>query len=161
MADLDEIVRQAERALATARPKKPARNQPCWCGSGRKYKGCHWDADQAVRALPEMSSILQEVAGPVPGEPSLARLQTAVRLAAVAWNASRRPDTEAALAAAAERLTTDPAHRAPILRSLQGMSARAARWPDDPRVVVKAEVVPDGDGGFTIRAATAVGEAAR
>lgn len=21
-------------------PKKPERNEPCWCGSGRKYKKC-------------------------------------------------------------------------------------------------------------------------
>lgn len=22
--------------------KKPGRNEPCWCGSGKKYKRCHW-----------------------------------------------------------------------------------------------------------------------
>jgi preprotein translocase subunit SecA len=22
--------------------RKPGRNEPCWCGSGRKYKKCHW-----------------------------------------------------------------------------------------------------------------------
>ncbi|MBN1773864.1 MAG: SEC-C domain-containing protein [Deltaproteobacteria bacterium] len=22
------------------------RNDPCWCGSGKKYKHCHYDADQ-------------------------------------------------------------------------------------------------------------------
>ncbi len=22
--------------------KKPGRNDPCWCGSGKKYKHCHW-----------------------------------------------------------------------------------------------------------------------
>lgn len=26
--------------------KKPGRNDPCYCGSGKKYKNCHWDADQ-------------------------------------------------------------------------------------------------------------------
>lgn len=26
---------------------KPGRNEPCWCGSGRKYKHCHLQADQA------------------------------------------------------------------------------------------------------------------
>ena len=25
---------------------RPARNDPCWCGSGKKYKDCHWRADQ-------------------------------------------------------------------------------------------------------------------
>ena len=28
--------------------KKPGRNDPCWCGSGKKYKKCHLDADQAA-----------------------------------------------------------------------------------------------------------------
>jgi preprotein translocase subunit SecA len=22
--------------------KKPGRNEPCWCGNGKKYKKCHW-----------------------------------------------------------------------------------------------------------------------
>jgi len=25
---------------------KPGRNQPCWCGSGKKYKTCHYDSDR-------------------------------------------------------------------------------------------------------------------
>ncbi|MGI6157548.1 MAG: preprotein translocase subunit SecA [Saccharofermentanales bacterium] len=24
----------------------PGRNEPCWCGSGKKYKNCHWAQDQ-------------------------------------------------------------------------------------------------------------------
>jgi hypothetical protein len=27
------------------RPERPGRNEPCWCGSGKKYKRCHLDAD--------------------------------------------------------------------------------------------------------------------
>jgi preprotein translocase subunit SecA len=26
--------------------EKPGRNDPCWCGSGKKYKDCHWRADR-------------------------------------------------------------------------------------------------------------------
>ncbi len=26
--------------------KRPGRNDPCWCGSGKKYKDCHWKEDQ-------------------------------------------------------------------------------------------------------------------
>ncbi len=26
-------------------PKRPSRNAPCWCGSGKKYKRCHADSD--------------------------------------------------------------------------------------------------------------------
>ncbi|HDQ72474.1 MAG TPA: methionyl aminopeptidase [Chloroflexi bacterium] len=29
--------------------RKLSRNDPCWCGSGRKYKNCHWKQDQAAR----------------------------------------------------------------------------------------------------------------
>jgi hypothetical protein len=28
--------------------KKPGRNDPCWCGSGKKYKKCHLEADRAA-----------------------------------------------------------------------------------------------------------------
>jgi methionyl aminopeptidase len=28
-----------------ARTTRPGRNDPCWCGSGQKYKKCHLDAD--------------------------------------------------------------------------------------------------------------------
>jgi hypothetical protein len=30
--------------------QKSGRNDPCWCGSGRKYKDCHYSLDQAQRA---------------------------------------------------------------------------------------------------------------
>ena len=29
---------------------KPGRNEPCWCGSGRKYKKCHEPVDIDKRA---------------------------------------------------------------------------------------------------------------
>jgi tetratricopeptide (TPR) repeat protein len=29
--------------------KKPGRNEPCWCGSGKKYKRCHLDADASTK----------------------------------------------------------------------------------------------------------------
>lgn len=38
-------VGEVSAPAATAR--KPGRNEPCWCGSGRKYKHCHLHADQA------------------------------------------------------------------------------------------------------------------
>ncbi len=38
---------------STARPAKaPGANDPCWCGSGTKYKKCHRDADAKGRAPP-------------------------------------------------------------------------------------------------------------
>lgn len=29
--------------------KKPGRNEPCWCGSGKKYKACHLPIEEAER----------------------------------------------------------------------------------------------------------------
>ena len=29
----------------------PERNEPCWCGSGKKYKKCHYNFDQKVESL--------------------------------------------------------------------------------------------------------------
>ena len=35
-------------------PHKPGRNEPCWCGSGKKYKACHLrqDEDEAKKTAP-------------------------------------------------------------------------------------------------------------
>ncbi len=30
--------------------KKPGRNEPCWCGSGEKYKKCHLPEDEKQAA---------------------------------------------------------------------------------------------------------------
>jgi hypothetical protein len=34
--------------INTTSREKPGRNDPCWCGSGKKYKKCHLDADRAA-----------------------------------------------------------------------------------------------------------------
>ena len=31
--------------------KKIGRNDPCWCGSGKKYKQCHWAFDEKLQEL--------------------------------------------------------------------------------------------------------------
>jgi hypothetical protein len=36
----------AQRLEVPAPRRKPARNDPCWCGSGKKYKHCHMRADR-------------------------------------------------------------------------------------------------------------------
>ncbi len=35
---------------------KIGRNQPCWCGSGKKYKTCHLDSDRGAISPPEPTS---------------------------------------------------------------------------------------------------------
>jgi len=37
------------RAILKTPPKSAAnlsRNEPCWCGSGKKYKKCHYESDR-------------------------------------------------------------------------------------------------------------------
>lgn len=46
--------------MTTATKSKPGRNQPCWCGSGAKYKKCHLEADEAERDLQSVASGLAE-----------------------------------------------------------------------------------------------------
>ena len=39
---------KSAREEPTQPRKKLGRNEPCWCGSGKKYKKCHLDADRAA-----------------------------------------------------------------------------------------------------------------
>jgi hypothetical protein len=41
---------EEEEQLFTPAPPKLGRNDPCWCGSGKKYKKCHLAADEAADA---------------------------------------------------------------------------------------------------------------
>ncbi len=38
---------------ARAPHRKLGRNDPCWCGSGKKYKNCHWRYDHGLGPPPE------------------------------------------------------------------------------------------------------------
>ena len=55
VSDLDKMLVKrpmtpADFALPNTPPESPGRklrrNDPCWCGSGKKYKHCHWRSDQ-------------------------------------------------------------------------------------------------------------------
>lgn len=39
-------------------PNRPGRNDPCWCGSGKKYKNCHWNADEQEAIAKALSTNL-------------------------------------------------------------------------------------------------------
>ena len=45
----DEDGEDQETMPVVAAPR-PGRNDPCWCGSGKKYKKCHLEADEAERS---------------------------------------------------------------------------------------------------------------
>jgi hypothetical protein len=42
-ANVDKLLQQAPPS------SRPGRNDPCWCGSGKKYKHCHWHQDRSQR----------------------------------------------------------------------------------------------------------------
>ncbi|MFO7916450.1 MAG: SEC-C metal-binding domain-containing protein, partial [Anaerolineae bacterium] len=40
------LVSASEKSEARRRLRELGRNDPCWCGSGKKYKHCHLREDQ-------------------------------------------------------------------------------------------------------------------
>ncbi|GAB4431158.1 MAG: hypothetical protein Kow0031_12230 [Anaerolineae bacterium] len=47
-AETEEVLRKVKARTAQAkRPSSPGRNDPCWCGSGKKYKQCHMKSDRS------------------------------------------------------------------------------------------------------------------
>jgi hypothetical protein len=40
---------EAPEPVRASAKDKLGRNDPCWCGSGKKYKNCHYRTDQAER----------------------------------------------------------------------------------------------------------------
>jgi hypothetical protein len=67
--------------LLSPRPKGPqvelGRNDPCWCGSGKKYKKCHSKSDELKRVEARYSAQLSARqsgrGGLVPGKGGKAR----------------------------------------------------------------------------------------
>src|SRR5260370_42496407 len=53
---------EAKIAEAKARLAKLGRNEPCSCGSGKKYKKCHLVGDEAAAAPPPTAPTAQELA---------------------------------------------------------------------------------------------------
>ena len=43
MGFLDRLFHRSKPPAAAA---NLGRNDPCWCGSGKKYKRCHYDVDR-------------------------------------------------------------------------------------------------------------------
>ena len=49
--DRPEVAQQIERLVNTGYDLLLGRNEPCWCGSEKKYKHCHMKADQSSERL--------------------------------------------------------------------------------------------------------------
>lgn len=40
--------------------EQPGRNDLCWCGSGKKYKKCHWELDEKIEEFQRQGHIVPE-----------------------------------------------------------------------------------------------------
>src|SRR5437764_14833379 len=47
-------------AVVSSPRRRPGNNEPCWCGSGQKYKRCHRDVDRQQM----VEEIKEEVSSP-------------------------------------------------------------------------------------------------
>ncbi len=57
--------------MTEAPPERPARNEPCHCGSGKKYKHCCLAKDEEIeRALRAQQASAAPPAAPAEDEPS-------------------------------------------------------------------------------------------
>ena len=65
----DDVMRQDTRERQVTQPiraeKTVGRNDPCPCGSGKKYKVCHMRSDQSGSGAPPAAQ--KASAGPAPG----------------------------------------------------------------------------------------------
>jgi hypothetical protein len=50
-SDRPKVARQVEQLVDVRDDRLLGRNEPCWCGSGKKYKHCHMKADQSSEHL--------------------------------------------------------------------------------------------------------------
>lgn len=153
----DPLQLYAERLLdqleahpcATPRAHKLGRNERCWCRSGKKYKRCHWQADQdkggAFRLRP-MSEIIHAICQTVPppeGGWTQASLEIVANMAGLAWNYSRSPRGQGDAVELAQMLNLPSLEAEQEAVELLTLLLPVARLidPDDPRSVVRVEAV--------------------
>jgi len=142
-----------ERANQQHRRKR-GRNERCWCGSGKKYKRCHWDRDRdagGTGRLPAMSDHLQRLCDEVVPRPDATDLEAyrrILKLASLAWNRSRMPrqrrreDLRELLGDGA--VGEDRDALVGLIEHLTAVAEEVA--PDDPRLVVEARLIDRGVG---------------
>jgi hypothetical protein len=150
----------SDRPMPARRRERPGRNEPCWCGSGKKYKRCHLDDDERSEREAEsvaerdvsstVSAALLDVAGPLlddAGDDAELQ-QEAIDTAAMAWNLCvvEAHGEPGALARALARMPAS-AERDELESLLTLLMARKRQLhPDDDRLVEDATIVDGPDG---------------
>lgn len=143
------------RALRQAMRGRLGRKHPCWCGSGKRYKNCHFGADEAeLRDRPKMSEILDDMvdaAGGLELCSSREEAEVLIVFASLVWNATRLEDDAECDEVLDSFLRGAPAGLREVADQMMDV---AYSWPFDRRFVAKASVLDDPPGGWEIVAAT-------
>lgn len=81
--------------MTSTQTARPGRNEPCHCGSGRKYKQCHLQQDEAdARAARAAATAAAEAAADESGEAAdTEKVEAPSAAAAAAHAAARKPPT--------------------------------------------------------------------
>ncbi len=102
---------------------KLGRNDPCWCGSGKKYKHCHMRQDQAEGVEPAAASALAAIA-PLPTEPAAPEpppVPPEIEAANTRWEQFEAADLEGEVALFLETLASGEMVREEAYEMLQGI----------------------------------------
>jgi SEC-C motif len=142
------------------RRERPGRNEPCWCGGGKKYKRCHADADerdergqldaqQGDRVGSEIADALLEIAGEeLDALDSLDECARLLDLVALAWNLDVLEEVgdTAGREQLLGSLTTEGPEREALDEVVQEMIARKQeQFPGELRLVMKVTLAADGE----------------
>ncbi len=153
-------LRPAGAITPAQRRERPGRNEPCWCGSGKKYKRCHADADdrEEREALDRVASqsgdaaladALLELGSFELDDFAVSEVEERERfigLLALAWNIAsfeklgRKDDCERLRAELDDSEDAEELHE--LLEEL--VERKQDIWPDDVRFVMDARIV-DGE----------------
>ena len=58
--ELKKFYKEQKESTTIRKPKKIGRNDPCWCGSGRKYKACHEAFDEKIARYASQGHIVPQ-----------------------------------------------------------------------------------------------------
>jgi len=148
LSDLDAMIHPA----APAQSAKLARNGPCPCGSGKKYKKCCGSSSDATRpGQPKLSAVIWDYAEPLTKTVTSTKETTgAANLAILCWNAALLPAAEqsAFIEESLRKIGVgDPAIERDLSALLQMMVARKHTYfPDDDRVIVDYSITETENG---------------
>jgi hypothetical protein len=153
-----ERAAQGERSRPAQHRVRPGRNEACWCGSGKKYKRCHLDADERSeregdaleREDVKLSAAVLAVAEPLLDDAAEdeALQRTAIETATLAWNLAVMESfgQPGALQRALAEIPPSSERDELEEQLVMLMDRKEELFPADARTVEEATVRPGSDG---------------